>query len=90
MTFIQQAGMNKHEHICESLELFAADVMPEFKAREAEREVKKQKELVPYIEAAMARKKVRPQLADDEIPTFVSLGRQVAEQQAKISGGGGS
>ena len=38
MTFIQQAGMNKHEHICEALELFAADVMPEFKSRAAERE----------------------------------------------------
>ncbi len=25
--------MNKHEHICEALELFAADVMPEFKSR---------------------------------------------------------
>ncbi len=35
--FIQQGGRNKHEHICESLELFAAEVMPEFKAREAER-----------------------------------------------------
>lgn len=86
VTFIQQAGMNKHEHICESLELFAADVMPEFKVREAEREAKKQKELAPYIEAALARKKVRAPLADDEIPTFVSLGRQVAEQQEKITG----
>ena len=30
--FLQQAGRNRHEHICESLELFAADVMPGFKA----------------------------------------------------------
>ncbi len=35
--FIQQGGKNRHEHICESLELFAAAVMPEFKEREAER-----------------------------------------------------
>ena len=87
VTFIQQAGMNKHEHICESLELFSAEVMPEFKEREAEREAKKQEELAPYIEAALARKKVRPQLPDDEIPTFMSLGRQVAEAQEKIAGG---
>ena len=87
VTFIQQAGMNKHEHICESLELFAAQVMPEFKARESEREDKKKEELAPYIEAAMARKTSRPQLPDDEIPTFVSLGRQVAEAQEKIAGG---
>ncbi len=31
VTFIQQGGRNKHEHICEALELFASDVMPEFK-----------------------------------------------------------
>jgi hypothetical protein len=28
---LNQAGKNSHEHICESLELFAKDVMPEFK-----------------------------------------------------------
>ena len=33
VTFIQQAGMNQHEHICESLEIFAAEVMGEFKER---------------------------------------------------------
>ena len=37
VVFIQQGGRNKHEHICEALELFASDVMPEFKAREIER-----------------------------------------------------
>ncbi|HAK64169.1 MAG TPA: LLM class flavin-dependent oxidoreductase, partial [Alphaproteobacteria bacterium] len=43
--FMQQAGRNKHEHICESLELFASDVMPEFKAEAAEREKKKRETL---------------------------------------------
>jgi alkanesulfonate monooxygenase SsuD/methylene tetrahydromethanopterin reductase-like flavin-dependent oxidoreductase (luciferase family) len=33
---LNQAGNNTHEHICESLELFAKEVMPEFQAREAE------------------------------------------------------
>ena len=36
--FIQQGGRNRHEHICEALELFAGEVMPEFRAREIERE----------------------------------------------------
>ena len=27
---LNQAGKNKHEHICESLELFGKEVMPEF------------------------------------------------------------
>jgi alkanesulfonate monooxygenase SsuD/methylene tetrahydromethanopterin reductase-like flavin-dependent oxidoreductase (luciferase family) len=33
---LNQAGNNTHEHICESLELFAREVMPEFQAREPE------------------------------------------------------
>ena len=66
--FLQQAGRNRHEHICQSLELFAAEVMGEFKAQVPEREAKKAKALAPYLEAAMARKKVMQPLADDEIP----------------------
>lgn len=66
--FMQQAGRNRHEHICESLELFAAEVMPEFKAEVAEREARKASELAPYIEAALARKNWMKPLADGEIP----------------------
>lgn len=32
--FLNQAGKNAHEHICEGLELFAKEVMPEFHAAE--------------------------------------------------------
>jgi alkanesulfonate monooxygenase SsuD/methylene tetrahydromethanopterin reductase-like flavin-dependent oxidoreductase (luciferase family) len=80
VAFIQQGGRNKHEDICEGMELFASDVMPEFKEREAEREKKKAEELAPYIEKAMARKKFMKPLADDEIPKVVALGRQIAER----------
>ena len=66
--FLQQAGRNRHEHICEALELFAAEVMPEFKAQVAEREAKKARELAPFIEAAMGRKRWMQPLADHEIP----------------------
>jgi hypothetical protein len=66
--FLQQAGRNKHEHICEALELFAAEVMPAFKAGVAEREAKKARELAPFIEAAMVRKRWMAPLADHEIP----------------------
>ena len=68
MIFLQQAGRNKHEDICASLELFTAEVLGEFKAKVAEREAKKAAALAPYIEAAMARKKWMKPLADDEIP----------------------
>jgi len=79
VTFIQQAGMNKHEHICESLELFAAEVMPEFKERAAQREAKKAEELAPYIEAALERKKFMPMPDDSDLPEFPALGRSIVE-----------
>jgi alkanesulfonate monooxygenase SsuD/methylene tetrahydromethanopterin reductase-like flavin-dependent oxidoreductase (luciferase family) len=66
--FLQQAGRNRHEHICESLELFAAEVMPEFKAEAAAREARKAAELAPFIDAALARKPRMAPLADHEIP----------------------
>lgn len=66
--FMQQAGRNKHEHICESLELFADRVMPEFKKDVADREAKKAEELAPYIEAALARKDWMEPLKDEDIP----------------------
>ena len=78
--FLQQAGRNKHEHICESLELFAAEVMGEFKAEVAARENRKAVELAPYIAAAMARKKFMKPLSDDEIPVV-----KASVQRAQIN-----
>jgi alkanesulfonate monooxygenase SsuD/methylene tetrahydromethanopterin reductase-like flavin-dependent oxidoreductase (luciferase family) len=66
--FMQQAGRNMHQHICESLELFANEVMPEFKAEIEERERRKAEQLAPYIEKALARKKRMRPLEDHEIP----------------------
>jgi alkanesulfonate monooxygenase SsuD/methylene tetrahydromethanopterin reductase-like flavin-dependent oxidoreductase (luciferase family) len=66
--FIQQAGRNRHADICASLELFAAEVMPEFTADEAERQRRKEADLAPFIEAALARKQWMQPLADDDIP----------------------
>jgi alkanesulfonate monooxygenase SsuD/methylene tetrahydromethanopterin reductase-like flavin-dependent oxidoreductase (luciferase family) len=42
---LNQAGKNTHAHICESLDLFAREVMPEFHARIPEQQVWKQKVL---------------------------------------------
>jgi hypothetical protein len=63
-----QVGRNDHDHICESLELFAAEVMPEFKAEAAAREARKAEELAPYIAAALKRKQWMQPLAEHEIP----------------------
>jgi alkanesulfonate monooxygenase SsuD/methylene tetrahydromethanopterin reductase-like flavin-dependent oxidoreductase (luciferase family) len=67
---LQQAGRNSHENIIASLELFAAEVMPKFKAAEEARLRKKEEALAPYIAAAMARKKRMPPAADTEIPVI--------------------
>jgi hypothetical protein len=82
VVFLQQGGMNRHEHICASLELFANAVMPAFKARQPERDARKRAELAAHIEAALARRKRRPPIADAEIPKLVALGRQVAQQES--------
>ena len=47
---LNQAGKNTHEDICESLELFAKEVMPEFHDREPEHQAWKQKVLKGEIE----------------------------------------
>ena len=74
--FLQQAGRNRHDHICEALELFAAEVMPAFKAEAAAREARKAEELAPYIAAALKRKAWMKPLADHEIPVVrASVGR---------------
>jgi alkanesulfonate monooxygenase SsuD/methylene tetrahydromethanopterin reductase-like flavin-dependent oxidoreductase (luciferase family) len=80
VVFIQQAGRNQHEHICESLELFAREVMPEFAEGEAARESKKLERLAPQLEAAMARKPPRVAPAASEVPRVASYGRRIAEQ----------
>src|SRR4051794_36373291 len=56
MIFVSQAGRNRHEDICESLELFARTVMPEFHDGEDAREKEKLERLAPAIEAALARR----------------------------------
>jgi alkanesulfonate monooxygenase SsuD/methylene tetrahydromethanopterin reductase-like flavin-dependent oxidoreductase (luciferase family) len=76
LVFLQQAGHNRHEHICESMELFGKAVLPGFQAREATRQEAKKKELAPFIEAAMARKKWMTPLRDDQIPSILAAGRR--------------
>ena len=81
MAFIQQGGKNRHDHICQSLELFAREVLPEFDEREEARARRKQQELTPFLEQAMMRKEKMAPLAEDRIPSFVAQGRQVAETE---------
>ncbi|HET6317053.1 MAG TPA: LLM class flavin-dependent oxidoreductase, partial [Chloroflexota bacterium] len=50
VVFVSQAGRNQHEHICESIELFARDVLPHFEEQRAAKEAAKRERLAPAIE----------------------------------------
>ena len=54
ITTVLQAGRNRHEHIMESLELFAREVMPEFKERDEKHVVAKQQRLHAGRDVAIA------------------------------------
>jgi len=54
--FVSQAGRTLHEHICESLELFAAEVLPEFAEHADERDRAKAERLAGAVDAALARR----------------------------------
>ena len=50
------AGRNRHEHVMETLELFAREIMPEFADRAPRRERERAVRLEPILERVMARK----------------------------------
>jgi alkanesulfonate monooxygenase SsuD/methylene tetrahydromethanopterin reductase-like flavin-dependent oxidoreductase (luciferase family)/putative sterol carrier protein len=56
MIFAAQAGPNRHEHICEGLELFAKTVLPRFAERACAREAEKRERLAAAVEQALARR----------------------------------
>jgi alkanesulfonate monooxygenase SsuD/methylene tetrahydromethanopterin reductase-like flavin-dependent oxidoreductase (luciferase family) len=65
--FVSQSGNNRHEHICESLELFATRVMPEFHERGPGRETAKLERLAPAMDAALARRSPPRPAPDDYV-----------------------
>jgi alkanesulfonate monooxygenase SsuD/methylene tetrahydromethanopterin reductase-like flavin-dependent oxidoreductase (luciferase family) len=79
--FLQQAGRNRHEHICQSLQLFADTVMAEFRETAAAREKAKQEALQPYIDAALKRKQWMQPLGKDEVPVV-----RASVKQAQVGG----
>ncbi|MBV9662989.1 MAG: LLM class flavin-dependent oxidoreductase [Actinobacteria bacterium] len=73
LIFVSQAGRNKHEDICESLELFAKEVMPEFADKAEAHEKQKQERLAPAIEAALARRDPPRPAPDYVIPAVMGI-----------------
>jgi alkanesulfonate monooxygenase SsuD/methylene tetrahydromethanopterin reductase-like flavin-dependent oxidoreductase (luciferase family) len=61
--FVMQTGRNRHEHICESIELFASEVLPEFAERADDADARRAERFAPAIETALARREA-PRSAD--------------------------
>jgi alkanesulfonate monooxygenase SsuD/methylene tetrahydromethanopterin reductase-like flavin-dependent oxidoreductase (luciferase family) len=73
VVFISQAGNNRHEDICSSLDLFAKEVMPEFKERQPGSDREKAARVQPIIEKAMKRKPM-PRIPKAAAPTIIQAG----------------
>ena len=79
LIFVLQAGNNQHQHIMESLELFAKEVMPEFKDRDEAQRAAKMERLQPLVDAALARRvDTAPAMSDDY--RITALARNVVKQ----------
>ena len=77
LIFVSQAGRNRHEDICESMELFAREVLPEFAERADEVDRAKEERLAPAKAAALARRAPARTLAEPfavpALPASLSL-----------------
>jgi alkanesulfonate monooxygenase SsuD/methylene tetrahydromethanopterin reductase-like flavin-dependent oxidoreductase (luciferase family)/putative sterol carrier protein len=69
--FVMQAGRTRHEHICEALELFGAEVAPEFAARADAADAAREERLGEAMRAALARR--APARALDEVAPVAPL-----------------
>jgi alkanesulfonate monooxygenase SsuD/methylene tetrahydromethanopterin reductase-like flavin-dependent oxidoreductase (luciferase family) len=83
--FVLQAGPNRHEHICESLELFAHRVMPQFTRDRDEKERAKLERLAEPVRAALARREPARQAA----PGYVIDEQAELERAARARRDGG-
>jgi Luciferase-like monooxygenase/SCP-2 sterol transfer family len=91
--FVMQSGRNRHEHICEAIELFASEVMPEFAERADAADARRAERFAPAIEAALARREP-PRTSDPEYtigpvasgpPAESTLARATANGRPRIA-----
>ncbi len=86
VVFIQQAGENRHEDICESLHLFAEKVLPEFKERDAAHAIEKNERLKDAIANAEKRKPTLTPLSETPtVDSYPLLKKKLEEQAAEVS-----
>lgn len=68
-----QLGRTSHEHICESMELFAREIMPEFEERHEAQQRRKFDRLQPAIDRALERRRQGAQPAVSVIKRKATL-----------------
>ena len=85
VVFIQQAGANRHEDICESLELFAERVLPDFKARDATQVARKNERLAEVIAAAEKRKPMLTTLSEVPVVDSYPVLKRKLEKKTEAS-----
>ena len=84
MVFQVQIGNTKHEHIMESLELFAREVMPEFTARRSASDAAKAERLAVPVKAALSRvPQAKVDVSDYTVVTDMQQGPPPAEAPAQ-------
>ncbi|HEX8054888.1 MAG TPA: LLM class flavin-dependent oxidoreductase [Thermoleophilaceae bacterium] len=96
--FVLQAGRNRHEHVCESIELFGERVLPGFAERAGAREAEKAERLAGAVERANARREPPRRAPDGYVITPQSepapadamrAAKQPARPADAVTGGGG-
>ncbi|RMH76677.1 MAG: LLM class flavin-dependent oxidoreductase [Actinomyces sp.] len=79
--FVMQAGRNRHEDICESLERFGREVLPEFRERDEAGAAAREASWAPIVEAALGRRvDEAPPVPDDY--TITAIPKQLVESGA--------
>ena len=81
--FVSQAGTNRHEHVCESLELFAREVLPGFAEKAGEVERAKGERLGEALGAALERRPPPREFDEDYVITAVGEPRPAPTTSAK-------
>lgn len=84
LILLHQSGNYRHEHICESMELFAKTVLPEFKEREEQRQREKAEALRPFIEKAMEKvPELEPMQTVPEIEAYPLLWKKNSAETSR-------
>jgi alkanesulfonate monooxygenase SsuD/methylene tetrahydromethanopterin reductase-like flavin-dependent oxidoreductase (luciferase family)/putative sterol carrier protein len=86
--FLLQAGRNRHDHICESIELFAAEVLPEFAERADAADAARAERFAPAIEAALARREQPPSVDPEYAVLPTASGPPAESGLARVTANG--